>query len=281
MPARGSLARQLTNSITLFLIVLTILFLVVSYVIQKSLMIYSVARDVPNYARVFQMHLQTQPPGMRAKAQQELIDKIILVAPDLNVAVVDRERYPIAQNMNLPPAKQVAADVVVDALAHPKETQQKAVKRGQNLEIARPLMYPGEEEPWGALYVTKSIVDVESTVWLITLFNLTVLFVVWLVVAITIYMVVRKKVVNPILALFLSQYRMMHNEVRPIGCPDPNNELSDLFELTHQRLAQLAEEKEKEEAEQQGASAAGQSRPGGSLSTPPPIEGPEPSLDLE
>ena len=80
----------------------------------------------------------------------------------------------------------------------------------------------------------------------------------------------------------MSEYRLEQGEVRPIGIPDPNNELSDLFDVTQKRLTAAAQE-QKEKADRAAPdSAPAISRKPDQPSPPlPPFEGPEPTFEIE
>jgi nitrogen fixation/metabolism regulation signal transduction histidine kinase len=238
---KGSLLRQLTFSLGLAIIFLSLASFYYQYVVQRHILTTNI--------------------------REELISQATLVRAWLVRAKTDQEREQIAKQYvetleHIDQLKQqvliIRADGTVITSSNgyfSADMQRNAVKPGVAIEgvgrvegeyyvVALPVFSdPALKTPAAAILIRQPMTVVGRLIDSLMLGAFILLAVTLVIIVSVVYYVVRLKVHKPMQAIFMQEYRIREGDLARIEAEDPSNEFSDLYAMYNEMVVRIAEQK--------------------------------------
>jgi len=248
-PRRSSLVAQLTVRLGALVCVLLILFVAADYHAQKQEIFRSTLSRMAESARLLRLFLtegkspEEWEPAIRAYCHQMGQCGVT----NHQLALVSRDGQLLSTTGN-------RAQLTVDEVALARRAL-----RGEDVQtpapldgspgkvagVAVPLRVRGAAEPASALLYTEPLVEFDQLVHDLLVTRLALLAIFLCLILLVVFLVVRRKVSRPLNALYLHEVDVSRGILEPHDYPDPNNEISEIYDMFNEMVRRLGEHEER------------------------------------
>lgn len=243
---KGSLLRQLTLSLGLAIVFLSLASFYYQYRVQKHILTGSISSDLRRQAgllRSWLEHAQTdterQEVSKRYFQTLEYIEKA-----GQEVVVVDAKCRIIATNTDRKPGDEYSSASLRDAM-RPGMVPGGVERMISDEAICALPLYAtaAHKKITGALLLRQPMTAVEALADSLMFGAFTLLAATLLIIVLVVHVVLRLKVHKPMQAIFMQEYRIREGDLAKIDAEDPSNEFSDLYAMYNEMVVRIAEQK--------------------------------------
>ena len=243
---KGSLLRQLTVSLGLAIIFLSLASFYYQYQVEKRILMRSIRSDLVRHAEVLRTWL-TEPST--AEARGKVARQYVRTIGDLDkvgqeVIIVDAESRIIAANTGQQPGHDFANKSLQGAMAPGAPADGICEEVAGAYVVALPC-YAGaaQRQVTGGILVKQPLTAVDQLAGSLMLGAFVVLAATLVIIVVVVHVVVRLKVHQPMQAIFMQEYRIREGDLAKIEAEDPANEFSDLYAMYNEMVVRIAEQK--------------------------------------
>ncbi len=238
---KGSLLRQLTLSLGLAIIFLSLSSFYYQYQIERRVLTDNIRENLERQAWLLRSRLS------QAETDAQLLDIARQYAEAIEymdeaghaVLIVDGEGEVLAGTGGLRPND----PMVGLALSQEDDTPVvREIKGDIQLALAFPVD-PLSSDRAGALMMKHPLTPVATLADRLMLSTFSLVAITLLAMIFVVHMVLRYKVHQPLHTLWMHEYRIREGDLARIEGPDPNNEFSDLYSMYNEMVVRIAEQK--------------------------------------
>ena len=230
---RSSLSAQLTISLGLAVSFFLVLFMAVDLSLQRAQLSQATVERMAGDLDALQAFLTADKTEEEcAQAIRGYCSQMTRTSDEHQLAWASSDGKLLAISGN---QRDLTADekFLIQAAIRGKQTQSGAPLDGPGGKVAAVAVpLPGTEEgPMGALILLEPLSHQQRLVGNLLRYRLAVLVVVLGLIVAVVFVVVRRRVVIPLKALFLHEYDVSRGILETRNYPDPNNEISSICDM--------------------------------------------------
>jgi len=236
---KGSLLLQLTVSLSLAIVFLSLASFYYQYQVEKHILMGSIRSDLMRQAGLLRAWLEkaATPEGREKVAAQyiETVDHLDKVKQE--IMVVDAQGKAVATNIE----KATGHPLLDEVMAKDAPAEGKCLEMDGKYIIALPC-YVDQKLVAGVL-LKQPLTAVGRLADSLMLGAFVLLAITLVIIVLVVHYVLRVKVHQPMQAIFMQQYRIREGDLAKIEAEDPANEFSDLYAMYNEMVVRIAEQK--------------------------------------
>jgi len=242
---RNTLAAQLTGYLGAAIAALVLVFLVVDYHVQKQQIWESTVARMADDAQLLSRFLtEGKPPKEWRQTIQSYCHQMAKCGiEDHQLALVSSDGRMLSTTGMAPGLtrdERLLTRTAVQSGVARTETPLRG-KSGKYAAVAVPLRL-GEEGPSDSvLLYTEPLTEFDALLGNLFKARVALLFALLLLVILVVYFVLQAKVARPLNALFLHEYDVSKGNLETKDYPDPNNEISEIYDMFNAMIERLQE----------------------------------------
>lgn len=240
---KGSLLRQLTLSLGLAIIFLSLSSFYYQYQVEKHILMANIRSDLVRQGCLLRTWLgeAASPEERRSVAQQYVQTLAYLEKTKQEIIIVDDQSRVLAASTGLEPGADFGMQVLKEVMAPDAPPDGKTLVLGSDYIIALP--FYADKRVAGAIHLKQPLTAVEHLADSLMLGAFILLAVTLAIIVVVVYVVLRLKVHKPMQAIFMQEYRIREGDLARIEAEDPANEFSDLYAMYNEMVLRIAEQK--------------------------------------
>ncbi len=243
---KGSLLRQLTLSLGLAIVFLSLASFCYQYRVEKRILTGSICDDLRNQANQLRTRLgQAETTEERDAIASQYIETLgHLGEGQREVVVVDKDSRIVASNGGQEPGQPAGSEILREAMAPGGSSGEVCREAAGKYIIALPCYADAADARInGGVLLKQPLTAVAHLANRLMLSAFVALAVTLVVIVLVVYAVLRLKVHKPMHAIFMQEYRIREGDLARIEAEDPGNEFSDLYAMYNEMVVRIAEQK--------------------------------------
>lgn len=243
---KGSLLRQLTISLGLAIVFLSLASFYYQYQTEKRILMKSIRGDLMRQANLLRAWLrEARNDATRRRVAAQYVETLgHLNESKQELIVVDRDRKVIAASSGQEPGKVFGSEVLRQAMAPGAPPEGTCSEVGDEYVIALPCYTDaGRAEVSGGILLKRPLTAVDNLADSIMLATFLLLAATLVILVVVVHVVLRIKVHKPIQAIWMQEYRIREGDLARIEAEDPQNEFSDLYAMYNEMVMRIAGQK--------------------------------------
>ena len=243
---KGSLLRQLTLSLGLAIVFLSLASFYYQYQVQKRILLRSIHSDQMSQASLLRAWLaQASSREERMKIAERYITALKhREEGGSQIIIVDAESKILADNTGREAGQPFRTGLLGEAMSEGAPQDGIGRIRGDDYVVALPC-YAGvaRQTIIGGILLRQPLTPIDNLADLLMFGALGVLIVTLVIMVAVVHVVLREKVAKPMQAIFMQEYRIREGDLATIDAEDPANEFSDLYAMYNEMVLRIAEQK--------------------------------------
>jgi hypothetical protein len=243
---KGSLLVQLTVSLGLAIVFLSLASFFYQFQVERRILIDSIREDVGHQASLIRAWLTDAGSAeQRRKIAKQYIAAIEhMDSMKQQLVIVDAERRVIGSNTGQEVGDQVASSLLGEAMAADAPPGGITREVGGRIEAAVAFHSgPARCDVLGGVLIVQPLTPVTRLADSLMLGAFVLLVITLVIIVVVVYLVLRVKVHRPMQAIFMQQYRIREGDLVRIEAEDPRNEFSDLYSMYNEMVGKLAQQR--------------------------------------
>ena len=243
---KGSLLWQLTLSLGLVIVFLSVSSFYYQLQVEKRILIQNIRADMMSQASLLRVWLtQSDNPVERLDAAERYLEVAThREEAGRQIVIVDAESKIIAENTGDPRGKYYPDPALAEAMGEDRPEGGVARIVGDRYVVALPCFAdPTKKKLMGAVLLRQPLTEIDQLTAVLMLGEFIVLAVTLVIIVGVVHLVLRAKVHKPMQAIFMQEYRIREGDLATIEAEDPANEFSDLYAMYNEMVLRIAEQK--------------------------------------
>ena len=243
---KGSLLRQLTVSLGLAIIFLSLASFYYQYQVERHILMASIRDDLAHQANLLRAWLgPAQTDEDRAAIARQYVETLEHLGGDRRtIIIVDADSRVVTSNAEQEPGQVYRPAPLAEAMAAGAPPEGVSLEFAGESVIALPCYAsPARKVVKGGILLRQPLTAVEKLAASLMLGAFILLAVTLAIIVVVVHVVLRLKVHRPIQAIFMQEYRIREGDLAKIEAADPQNEFSDLYAMYNEMVTRIAEQK--------------------------------------
>jgi len=244
---KGNLLRQVTLSLGLAIIFLSLASFYYQYQTERHILTQSIRSDLRRQANLLRAWLSQArgDAGERRKIAEQYVETIKhLNETSQNIVIVDHERKVVASSTGDTPGDVFPNEMLREAIAADALSEGACLEVSGACTVVMPFYTDATHETVaGGILLKRPLTAVDTLAGSLMLGTFILLVVTLVIIVIVIHVVLRMKVHKPMQAIFMQEYRIREGDLAKIEAEDPNNEFSDLYAMYNEMVMRIAAQK--------------------------------------
>jgi methyl-accepting chemotaxis protein len=243
---KGSLLVQLTVSLGLAIVFLSLASFFYQFQVERRILINSIREDLVHQASLIRAWLtDARTPEERRKIAGQYAAAIEhLDSMNQAIVIVDADRSVIGSNTGKEIGAEFASTLLDEAMAAGAPPEGVTRQAGGRLQTAVAFHEgPTGRDVRGGVLIDQPLTPVNQLADSLMLGAFILLLATLVIIVLVVYLVLRVKVHRPMHAIFMQQYRIREGDLARIDAKDPRNEFSDLYSMYNEMVEKLAQQR--------------------------------------
>ncbi len=243
---KGSLLRQLTLSLGLAIVFLSLASFYYQYQVEKRILLQSIHDDQMSQAKLLRAWLaQASSRDERMKIAEQYITALKhREEGGHQIIIVDAENKILADNTGREAGQSFRTGLLGEAMSEGAPKDGIGRIRGDDYVVALPCFADlARRTIIGGILLRQPLTQIDHLADLLMFGALGVLIVTLVIMVAVVHVVLREKVAKPMQAIFMQEYRIREGDLATIEAEDPANEFSDLYAMYNEMVLRIAEQK--------------------------------------
>jgi len=243
---KGSLLRQLTVSLGLAIVFLSLASFYYQYRTERHILLNNIRTDLRRQANLLRKWLaQAGSPAEEKRIALHYVQALErLSETGQRIVIVDARQRVVAASDSPEPQDDYARGLLAQVLAPDASPDGVSVEIAGQCIIALPYSAAAPKNGLGgAVLLQQPLTAVDRLADHLMLNSFALLATTLALVVVVVHYVLRIKVHRPMQAIFMQEYRIREGDLARIEAEDPKNEFSDLYGMYNEMVTRIAEQK--------------------------------------
>ena len=243
---KGSLLRQLTLTLGLAIVFLSLASFYYQYQVEKSILVENIRADLTSQASLIRAWLaQATTTEERTRIADQYIAALKYAEESgQTITIVDEDGKVLADNSGREPGRFYPHGLLGEAMSEGAPPDGIGQLEPEQYAVALPLYTDTTKSTVaGGILLRLPLTQIGHLAERLMLGAFGVLAATLVIVVCVVHGVLRVKVHKPMQAIFMQEYRIREGDLATINAEDPANEFSDLYAMYNEMVLRIAEQK--------------------------------------
>ena len=243
---KGGLLRQLTISLGLAIVFLSLSSFFYQYQVEKRTLMGHIRADLTRQVSLLRTSLNAAATNeKREQVARQYVETLKFLEQDgQEVIIVDKDSKVIAASSDEKPGSEYTNDLLRSVLRPGAPSSGMRIQVGDRYHIAMPWYASvAGTEVEGGILARQPLTAVGKLARSLMLNAFLLLGSTLVIIVVVVHLVLRLKVHRPMQAIFMQEYRIREGDLAKIEAEDPANEFSDLYGMYNEMVTRIAEQK--------------------------------------